>query len=88
MTAFVVGVVHFFMKFLNGIIPEFDSISEVFSNAQTWSGAVVDFVKNVNFIIPLPTIVTIVGIEIGIQVVLVAFWVGNKITKVVTSLIP
>lgn len=88
MTAFVVGVVHFVLKFLNDVIPEFTAISDVFSNAQTYSGAVVDFVKNVNFIIPLPTILTIVGIEVGIQVILVSCWVGNKITKVVSSLIP
>ena len=88
LTNLIVGLINMICNFMFKIVPDMSNVTSTFSNAQSFAGTVVDFIKQVNFVVPLPTIVAIVTIEVGIQVALVLFWVGDKVVKTVCSLIP
>ena len=88
MTDLIISIVDFITNFGVKIMPDMSDFTRTFSDASTHVGALVDFFQHINFIVPLPTIVTIVGIEISIHVATFLFWVGHKIAKTVVSLIP
>lgn len=88
MTDIIISVVDFITNFGVKILPDMSDFTQTFSNANTYVGAIVDFIKQINFVIPLPTIAAIVGIEISIHIAIFLVWVGHKIAKTVVSLIP
>lgn len=47
-----------------------------------------EFVEQVNFIVPLDTILIIIGIEVGVQLVIFGMFSIDKIREIITSFIP
>lgn len=88
LTDLIIIIIDFVCGFGIKILPDLSDMTSVFSNAESVVGVIVDFIKQVNFIVPLPTIIAIVGIEISIHITIFVFWVGAKIAKTVVSLIP
>lgn len=88
MTDIIISIINFITNFGVKILPDMADFTQTFSNADTHIGVIVDFIKQVNFIVPLPTIAAIIGIEVSIHIAIFLVWVGHKIAKTVVSLIP
>ena len=68
-------------------IPHFTLDTAVFNNASASIATIVDFLNQVNFIIPLSDIALILAIDVGIRVFKFSlFWVNYFINKVLEVL--
>lgn len=83
-------VVSFFdtaTNLVNTKVPHFALDPQVFSNASNAVSVISDFLRDVNFIIPLKDIAIIIGIDVGIRVFKMAlFWSNWLIDKVLEVL--
>lgn len=88
LTNLIIKIIGFVGGGLINLLPDMTFIGDVFSNAENNAQVVKDFIANVNFIVPLPTIVTIAGIEISMHIAMFTLWIGNQVKKTIVSLIP
>ena len=62
-----------------------DSVYDTLSVALS---TIVDFVKQVNFIVPLPDIMIMIGIDVAIRVFKIAVFAVNWVIRRVADIIP
>lgn len=88
MTDIIVKIIEFITGFLIKIMPDFSDFTQTFKNASGYVQTAVDFIKQVNFVVPLSSIMLIVVIEVTVHLGMLLFWVGNKIVKSILEVIP
>ncbi len=84
----LIGFLDWLSNFVCGMLPDTTNISTTLGNAQGQVSTVVDFVKQVNFIVPLPDIMIILGIDVAIRLVTFGLYLVNFIKNVIVNLIP
>lgn len=82
--SFIEWLGSFFLDF----VPEFTGTNDVITNAQAGMEMVVNFVRQVNFIVPLPDIMLILVIDSSIRLQMFIIYLVNWIKNVVVGLIP
>ena len=88
MTDLLVSFIDFIINLFNRIIPSYDFSSETYTKISDSLPIVVDFLADVNFIIPLGDIVLIMVISCGFKLFKFSLFVGNWLVKRVFDLIP
>ena len=71
-----------------GKVGQVHSISQAASILVNTAGTVVTFLREVNFIVPIPTIFTILVLNMSMTVILWIIWLMNKIVNLVADVIP
>lgn len=75
-------------SFVSIFIPDTSKFDLAFDGLSGFINSIIDFLQQVNFIVPLDTIASIISIEVGIQVVMFSAFFTDKVRRVVTSFIP
>lgn len=88
LTNFINSIINFGFSFVNKALPDMSDIDKAFENLSDSIDTVITWVDNVNYFIPLDTVLTIIGIEVSIQVVLFILYFTDKVRRVTTSFIP
>lgn len=87
-TNMVVAFINFISFIIDGFFPKFSLDQQILDNASEAVSVLNDFLTSVNFIVPLPDIVMIVGLNLGIHIFKMTLFIGNKIGKTILSVIP
>ena len=88
MTDLLVGFIDFIINFFGKVIPSYDFSADTYAKISDSLPIVVDFLADVNFIIPLGDIVLIIVISCGFKLFKFSLFVGNWLVKRVFDLIP
>lgn len=88
MTDFICKLIHMIFSLIGVLVPKIVIDPAIMNNAQSTVSHIVDFVSAVNFLIPLPDIVLIVGICIALRSSLFLTFVGNWILRRILDVIP
>lgn len=84
----LISLVEWIASFFLDLIPEYTGTDDLWTNIGTGIEMIVDFVGQVNFIIPLRDIVLIIIIDLGIMGRAFVVWVIDWIKDIVVGLIP
>ena len=87
-TNLIVNIINFVTKIFVKYLPDLSVVNDVFGKNTGFLDKIYDFVKQVNYIIPLDTIVYIIGIEITIHVILFSVFIVHLIKNTICDLIP
>ena len=88
MTGLVTGALDLIANAIDSLLPVYDLSESNYSTISTAFTSVADFLRQVNFIIPLSDILLIVGIDLGMRVFEFALFIGNWIIRRVADVIP
>ena len=88
MTNFLVTIINLVIEFCGNVIPAYDFESETYNRISDSISAVVSFLTDVNFIIPLADIVTIALLVFGLRLFKFALFAGNWIVRRICDLLP
>ncbi len=69
------------------LLPDMPDVSDVLGNLSGNSDVIFDLVKQVNFVVPLPVIVTIISIDLAIRIFFFVLYIVNKSGKVILKLL-
>lgn len=87
MTDFVCSIIEFLGKLLSSF-PSFEMSSDNLNMVSSSLATVLDYVKQANFIIPLPDIMIIIGIDLTIRVSKFLVFIINWIIRRIVDVIP
>lgn len=87
-TTLVVSFINLITDLLNNFLPKFSYSSSFLDKAQAAVSTVVDFVVAVNFLVPLPDIMLIIGIDLGIRLFKSSLFIGNLIINKILEALP
>lgn len=82
--SFIDIIVEFAMFFWPEILIE----PEIISNIDKYISFAIDLLKQINFLVPVPLIFTVLSIQITLKVGTFALWIVNWIIKRVFDVIP
>lgn len=85
---FIVTIVNWLNSFLCGLLPETTNISNTLDNASSFITTLIDFIQQVNFVVPLTDLLIVIGIDVSISLGFFAVYVINFIKNVIVNLIP
>lgn len=88
LTGLVTGALDLIANAIDSLLPVYDLSESNYSTISTAFTSVADFLRQVNFIIPLSDILLIVGIDLGMRVFEFALFIGNWIIRRVADVIP
>lgn len=88
MTGFLVSLIDFAINFCSNHLPAFDLESSTYNSVSAAIPVVVEFLSQVNFIVPLGDIVVIIMVSIGFRLFKFSLFVGNWIVRRVFDVIP
>lgn len=88
MTDLIINALNWIYKVVFALLPELPSeVSEVLGNLSGNSDVIFELLNQINFVIPLPTIVTIICIDLAVRIFFFALYIVNKGGKVVLKLL-
>lgn len=87
-TNLIVKVIEFIGNIFVKYLPDLSDVNGFLGSNQEFLDKIYDFVKQVNFIVPLDTIVFIIGLEIAIHVIMFTVFVVHLIKNTICDLIP
>ncbi len=88
MTDFIIGLIDFAINFCSTRIPSFDLESSTYSSVTDAIPVVVNFLSQVNFIVPLGDIVTIIFASLGLRLFKFTLFIGNWVVRRIFDVIP
>lgn len=88
MTSFLTGLIDFVINFCASHIPEYDFSSETYMTISDSIVAVTNFLVDVNFIIPLGDIATVILLTIGLRLFKFSLFMGNWLIRRICDIIP
>lgn len=88
MTSLITGLIDFLINFVGQTIPAYDFESETYNTISDSILAVVSFLTDVNFIIPLGDIATIIVLSLGLHLFKFGLFCGNWIVRRVCDILP
>ena len=88
MTTLFTGLIDFFINFCNTHIPAYDFESQTYNQISDSVLAVVSFLTDVNFIVPLGDIATIILLTIAIRLFKFTTFAGNWLIRRICDLLP
>lgn len=81
-----------FLEFLTGVVdtlvPNLSVDSGILSNIADGLEVIVDFIAQVNFLIPLPTIFMVLSIVFGFRLIKFTIFVVNWVIRRIADIIP
>lgn len=88
MTGLITGSLDFVASFINSMLPVYDLSDSAYNTISTSLTTLADFIRQVNFIVPLSDIMVMIGIDIGIRIFKVTLFIGNWTIRRVMDVIP
>lgn len=88
MTALITGCLDFVAESLSTLLPVYDLSQSNYDTVASAISTVADFLRQVNFIVPLSDIMAMIGIDLGIRIFKFALFVGNWVIRRVADIIP
>ena len=88
MTAIFCAFIDMIAEFVMFVMPEVTLAPDVIANLDKYISVGIDFLKAVNFIIPLPLIVAVLAAQIAIRSGEVILWGINWVIKRIFDVIP
>lgn len=88
MTTFLTGLIDFMVNLIGTHIPEYDFTAETYNQFSDSIVAVVNFLTDVNFIVPLGDIATIILLTVALKLFKFSLFVGNWLIRRVADFIP
>lgn len=88
MTAFILSVLSSLQNFITTRLPDFSLASSTVSSVSSGFESVIEFIAQVNFFIPLPTILLILSIVYGIKLSKFSLFLVNWIIRRLADFIP
>lgn len=88
MTSLFTGLIDFLINFCNSHIPAYDFEAQTYNQITDSILAVVSFLTDVNFIIPLGDIATIILATVAIKLFKFSLFAGNWIVRRVCDILP
>lgn len=88
MTSIITSIIAMFASLFDKLMPVYDINSSYYSTISSSITTVADFVKQANFIIPLPDIIAMVGIDLGIRIFKIAAFSVNWVIRRLGDVIP
>ncbi len=88
MTAIFCAFIDMIAEFVMFVMPEVTLAPDVIANLDKYISVGIDFLKAVNFIIPLPLIVAVLTAQIAIRSGEVILWGINWVIKRIFDVIP
>lgn len=83
---FIYDVIHGIYDFLNVFLPVFSLSNLVdFTEGYSW---LIQLIYSLSFVLPVPTIMNILGLTVSIHVTLFALWIVNWFMKAILDIIP
>lgn len=88
MTAIIISFINFLGRVLDTAMPDLSVDSGYLSNVVTGLDMVIDFMAQVNFIVPLPTILLITSIVFSFRLTKFIIFIVNWIVRRIADVIP
>lgn len=88
MTNLLAGLIDFLINFIGDVIPAYNFELETYNNISGSITSVVSFLTDVNFIIPLGDIATIIILSLGLKLFKFGLFCGNWIVRRVCDVLP
>lgn len=88
MTSLLTGLIDFLINFIGDTIPSYNFESETYNSITGSITSVVSFLTDVNFIIPLGDIATIIILTIGLKLFKFGLFCGNWLVRRVCDILP
>lgn len=88
MTVFLGSLIDFMINFVNAHMPSYDFESGTYIKISSALDFVVNFLADVNFIVPLGDISVIIILTLGIRVFKFTLFAGNWIIRRVCDILP
>lgn len=88
MTDAVVTFIDFLITVFDFFIPSYDLSADTYLKIEDSLGVVINFLMDVNFIIPLSDIITILLLRIAIKLFYFILFVGNWAVNKITDIVP
>lgn len=88
MNGLLISIIDFMVNFINSHIPSYDFESGTYNKISDGITSVVHFLTDVNFIIPLGDIATIIILTIAIRLFKFTLFAGNWLIRRVCDLLP
>lgn len=88
MTSLLTGLIDFVINFCNTHIPSYDFESQTYNQISDGILSVVSFLTDVNFIVPLGDIATIILLTIGLKLFKFSLFAGNWVVRRICDLLP
>ena len=88
MTGFIISVIDFVFTFLINLIPEFDFEASTYSNIEDGLLAIVTFLTDVNFIVPLSDFFLIIALKISLCCLKWGIFSANWVIRRIADIIP
>lgn len=76
------------VELINNYLPVYQLDQSVVTGVSQACTNIKDFLEAVNFIVPLPDIMLIISVDIGIRLFKVAMFCGNWIIRRIADIIP
>ena len=88
MTLFLLNILNWMFDLIQGIVPDLSEMDGFMGNVGSYLDMIFDFVAQVNFIIPLDVIVTIVSLDVSFRLIMFGFYWGNRLINAILDVIP
>lgn len=88
MTDFIINFINWITSLVMQVFPELSLASDILSNLNKYVNVFVDWIVKVNFIVPLPDIIAIMGFILSLKIASVAIWGVNWVIKRIFDVIP
>lgn len=88
MSIFIGKAIDFMINLINSIMPSYDFESGTYTQISSAVDFIVNFLADVNFIVPLGDIATIIILSLGLRVFKFSLFIGNWIVRRVCDIIP
>lgn len=88
MTSLLTALIDFMINFIGQTIPSYDFEAETYNKISGGITSVVSFLTDVNFIVPLGDIATIILLSLALHLFKFGLFCGNWVVRRVCDLIP
>lgn len=88
MTSLLTSLIDYLVNFVGNHIPSYDFEAETYNNISGAVTSVVSFLSDVNFIVPLGDIATIILLSLGMHLFKFGLFCGNWLVRRVCDILP
>ena len=88
MTELICKFIDFILELSSMILPDIAFATDLFSNFGKYMELGLDLLIKVNFLIPVPLIISILFIQLMLRIAYIAFYIVNWVIKRIFDVIP